>query len=61
MKAIAYLKQLPHGVVMCLPQHWHDVVAYQTGKTVAFGGHGFGFNLLQPIFPRLMMPVQRMD
>ena len=55
--AIAYLKQLPQGVVMCLPQHWHDVVAYQTGKTVAFGGHGFGFNLLQPIFPRLMMPI----
>ena len=24
---------------------------------MAFGGHGFGFNLLQPIFPRLMMPV----
>lgn len=57
-KAICYLRGLPDGVVMCIPQHWHDVVAYRTGKKVAYGGHGYGFKLLQPFFPRLMQPIQ---
>lgn len=43
---------------MCLPQHWHDVTAYRTGKPVAFGGHGYGFDLLQPVFPRLLIPIK---
>ncbi len=55
--ALAYLAQQPRGVVMCLPQHWHDVAAYHTGHPVLFGGHGYGFRLLQPVFPRFMEPV----
>lgn len=55
--AIERLKVLPCGVVMCLPQHWHDAVAYRAQKPVLFGGHGYGFRLLQPLFPRLLVPV----
>jgi hypothetical protein len=56
-RAIEALAALPHGAVMCLPQHWHDAVAWKTGKPVTFGGHGYGFRLLQPFFPRLLVPV----
>ena len=56
--AITRLATLPPGPVMCLPQHWHDVVAYRTGKAVAFGGHGYGFNRLTPVFPRFTIPVR---
>jgi len=58
-QAIRRLAELPEGIVMCLPQHWHDVVAFRSGKRVAFGGHGYGFRLLQPVFPRLVVPVQQ--
>ncbi len=58
-EAVEHLADLPSGVVMCLPQHWHDVVAYRTGKPVAFGGHGYGFRLLQPVFPRLLVPLSK--
>lgn len=57
-RALTRLAELPEGALMCLPQHWHDVAAYRTGKPVAFGGHGYGFSLLQPVFPRLLVPVK---
>jgi hypothetical protein len=56
--AIQRLSSLPKGVVMCLPQHWHDVVAYRAGQPVAFGGHGYGFRLLEPVFPRLLITAK---
>jgi hypothetical protein len=55
--AIERLAALPEGVVMCFPQHWHDVVAYRTRQPVLFGGHGYGFRRLQCVFPRLLEPV----
>ena len=55
---IQRLVSLPKGVVMCLPQHWHDVVAYRAQQQVAFGGHGYGFRLLEPVFPRLLITVK---
>lgn len=59
-KAIRHLAGLPEGVVMCLPQHWHDAVAYQADKPVLFGGHGYGFRLIQPLFPRFLVPVEEL-
>lgn len=56
-RAIKALAQQPEGVVMCLPQHWHDAVAYRANKPVLFGGHGYGFRHLQPLFPRFLVPV----
>ena len=55
--ALERLRLLPDGVVICFPQHWHDVVVYKSAKTVLFGGHGYGFNLLEFIFPRLTKPI----
>jgi hypothetical protein len=55
--AIERLAALPEGVVMCFPQHWHDVVAYRTQHSVLFGGHGYGVQKLQGLFPRLLVPV----
>jgi len=54
--AIEYLKNALPGVIMCLPFTFCDVIAYKTRKTVLFGAHGFGFKLLEPIFPVLLLP-----
>jgi len=54
---LKHLKDMPDGAVICFPPHWHDLVAYKTKKKVLFGGHGFGFKLLEPIFPRLLKSV----
>lgn len=56
--AIRHLADLPRGAVICLPQHWHDVVAYRARQPVVFGGHGYGFRHLQPLFPRLLQPIK---
>ncbi len=55
--ALERLRLLPEGVVICFPQHWHDVAAYKSGKHVLFGGHGYGYKLLEFIFPRLKVPI----
>ncbi|MDI6791488.1 MAG: hypothetical protein QME81_01285 [bacterium] len=57
-KVLDYLKTAPKGVVMCLPPQWYDVVAYKTGQPVLYGGHGYGFKLLEPVFPRLLLSIQ---
>jgi len=54
---IEHLQKSSDGVVMCFPNHWHDLVAYKTKNKVLSGGHGFGFNLLEPIWPRLLRPI----
>lgn len=56
-EALERLRLLPDGVVICFPQHWHDAVAYKSAKAVLFGGHGYGFKLLEFIFPRLTKPI----
>lgn len=57
-QALEFIKTAPKGTVMCLPLQWSDVVAYKTGQSVLTGGHGYGFKLFEPLFPRLMMPIQ---
>ena len=56
-RAMQYLKSMPDGVVMCFPQHWHEVVAYKANKSVLWGAHGFGFKAIEPIFPRILKPI----
>lgn len=55
--AIEHLKNMPSGVVLCFPQHWHDLVAYKTKKSVLWGTHGFGFKMVEPIFPVILKPI----
>jgi hypothetical protein len=57
-KVLNYLKTAPKGAVVCFPQQSYDVIAYKTGQPVLYGGHGFGFKLLEPIFPRLLLPIK---
>ena len=57
VQVLNHLKKLPNGVVWCFPAHWHDLVAYKTNKTVLSGAHGFGFKILQPLWPRLLIPI----
>ena len=52
------LRPQPRGVVMCVPANWYDLVAYRTGQPVMWGGHGYGFKLLSPVWPRLMLPIR---
>jgi len=57
-EVIDYLRRLPKGVVMCLPSQWSEVVAYQTEHSVLWGAHGYGFRKIEPLFPRLMLPIR---
>ena len=52
------LSKLPRGVVMCLPAKWYDITAYKTGHPVLYGAHGYGFKLIEPTFPRFLLPVR---
>lgn len=60
MRAIRRLAELPTGVVTCFPQHWHDAVAHIANQPVLFGGKGYGFKQLQPVFPRLLIPIDKL-
>lgn len=53
------LAQLPKGTVWCIPSGWHEPVAYKTQHDVLWGAHGYGFKLLTPTFPRIMVPLTR--
>jgi hypothetical protein len=48
----------PRGLVMCIPANWYEVVSYQTGHPVMWGAHGYGFKRIEPVWPRLMMPIR---
>jgi hypothetical protein len=52
------LRSQPPGVVICVPANWYEVVSYKTGQPVLWGGHGYGFKGLEPIWPRLLLPIR---
>ena len=58
--ALEFLATSPKGTVMCASTQWYDVVAYKTRQPVLFGAHGYGFKMLEPIFPRLMVTVSEL-
>lgn len=47
----------PRGLVMCIPANWYEVVSYKTGHPVMWGAHGYGFKRVEPVWPRLLMPI----
>ncbi len=57
-QVIDALRQMPRGVVMCVPANWYEVISYKTGHPVLWGGHGFGFRKLEPTFPRFLIPIR---
>ena len=54
--ALDCLRDCPKGTVMC-GRTEYDVVAYKTRQPVLYGGHGYGFKMLEPTFPRLLVTV----
>jgi hypothetical protein len=52
------LRSQPSGVVICVPANWYEVVSYKAGQPVLWGGHGYGFKGLEPIWPRLLLPIR---
>ena len=58
--ALQFLKWSPRGTVMCVPSIWPDVVAYKTRQPVLYGGHGYGFKMLEPTYPRLLVKVSEL-
>jgi hypothetical protein len=59
-QALEFISSRPRGVVMCVPAQWYDVIAYRTGWPVLYGGHGYGFRLLEATFPRLLVPMKEL-
>jgi hypothetical protein len=57
-RVLMFLSTKRDGTVMCVPPQWYDVVAYKTGLPVLYGGHGFGFKLLEETYPRLLIPLR---
>lgn len=53
------LKELPKESVLCLPTPLAEVVAYETGKRVLWGAHGYGFKKLEGFFPVLEKPLEK--
>ena len=54
------LNKLPAGAVMFLPAQWYDMIAFNTEKSVLYGGHGYGFRLLEPVFPVLRLSTKEL-
>jgi hypothetical protein len=54
------LAECDRGVVMCLPANWYEVVAYRTGQPVLWGAHGYGFRLIEPTWPRVLLPLDEL-
>ncbi len=54
--ALTFLRESPKGTVMCGATEY-DVVAYKTRQPVLYGGHGYGFRMLEPTYPRLLVTV----
>jgi hypothetical protein len=52
---LRHLAVAPRGPVFCVPQNLYDELTYRTGQPVLFGGHGYGFRRLEPLFPRLTL------
>ncbi|MFX0196177.1 MAG: hypothetical protein ACFFCW_08645 [Candidatus Hodarchaeota archaeon] len=57
-RVLNFLKRAPRGPILCLPPQWYDLVAYKTDQPVLYGGHGYGFRTLEPIFPRLLISLK---
>lgn len=57
-EVIDFLRGAPRGPVLCLPNRLADTVAYLTPQPVLWGGHGYGFRRIEPLFPRLLVSLR---
>jgi hypothetical protein len=54
---LEHLERSPPGAVLCVPFRLSDAIAFQARLPVVWGGHGYGFRELEPVFPRLLIPL----
>ena len=54
---IGFLSSKADGAIMCCPPQWYDLIAYKTHLPVLYGGHGYGFRMLEDTYPRLLVSV----
>lgn len=52
------LRAKPDGPVWCIPLHICDAAAYFSRKPIMWGGHSFGFSILEPVFPVLRISLE---
>lgn len=57
--ALNFLKNSTLDRVMVIPFQLPDEIAYKTSKKVFWGGHGYGFLLLEPYFPVFNQKVEK--
>ncbi len=58
MEIVNFVETLPGERILCLPILISEVVAYYTRKRVLWGGHGYGFNMLEGFYPVLTRPLE---
>ena len=56
-RAAEYLKDLPDGNVMALPNMYADFVTYNAGKPVLWGGHSGNLSRFEEFFPVIRKPL----
>ncbi len=57
--ALNFFKNSTLDRVMVIPFQLPDEIAYKTSKKVFWGGHGYGFLLLEPYFPVFNQKVEK--
>ncbi|MFM9941053.1 MAG: hypothetical protein ACKVP7_16350 [Hyphomicrobiaceae bacterium] len=54
---VARLRAIPNARLAVIPLTSADPIAAQTSHSVLWGAHGYGFDQLEPIFPRITRPL----
>jgi len=57
-EVLAHIKNSRNDRLLSVPVTTSDEIAFKTRKKVMWGGHGFGFKLLEPVYPVLLKPVE---
>src|SRR5207302_2404082 len=56
-QATAFLRELPQGAVLVLPNMYADFVAYNAEKSILWGGHSGNLSRLEEFFPVIRRPL----
>jgi hypothetical protein len=56
-RATEFLRDLPHGSVLVLPNMYADFVAYNADKRVLWGGHSGNLSRFEEFFPVIRKPL----
>ncbi len=57
-ETVDFIRESELNRIMCIPAMISDEVAHRSGKSVLWGGHGYGFKLIEPYFPVLRISPQ---